>query len=204
MGRLQPLGKDGLDDEGRSMWESIMDGRRGPEALLTDGDGGLVGPFNAMLRSPALGQRLIHVGSQLRFESSIETRLLELSITTTCAHWHAGVEWMAHSRLARKAGIGRETLDAIAAGGDVAFSADDERVVYQVTRQLLDRGSIEESTYSHAIDVLGERDFFELVTAVGFYCIISFIINAFEVPAPPGTDLPWKSPAGPTLPDSLD
>ena len=49
------------------------------------------GPFNAWVTAPGIGGRLADLGAALRFESSIERRLLEVTIITVGARWHAGV-----------------------------------------------------------------------------------------------------------------
>jgi len=188
--RLQPWRKDAIDGAAVELWESITDGRRGTEAMLTDEAGGLIGPFNAFLRSPALGQRMLDVGSELRFGASIEPRLLELAIVTVCGHWHAEMELLAHSRMARKAGVDMDVIAAAANGEPVVSSNTDnntnEVLVNTFVRELLSAGVVSGETYRRAVELLGEQQVFELVAVVGFYCFISFTINAFEVPTPPG------------------
>ena len=51
--------------------------------------GGVRGPFNALLRSPVLADRVQKLGEFLRFESSIPARLNEFAILITARHWNA-------------------------------------------------------------------------------------------------------------------
>ena len=100
MSRLPPQTREVLDDDGREVWDSITATRAG---IVTD-EGALMGPFNAWVTAPGIGGRLAELGEALRFESSIERRLLEVAIMTVGARWHAEFEWWAHSRMALRHG----------------------------------------------------------------------------------------------------
>ena len=54
------------------LYESIAGGKRasGPKGgRLTNAEGGLVGPFNALLYSPEIGTRIHEFGEAIRFSS---------------------------------------------------------------------------------------------------------------------------------------
>ena len=74
MSRLPLRTREILDDDGREVWDSIT-ATRG--SIVTD-EGALMGPFNAWVTAPGIGGRLAELGAALRFQSSIERRLLEL------------------------------------------------------------------------------------------------------------------------------
>src|SRR4249919_1849087 len=112
MSRLPLQTRDALDDDGREVWDSIT-ATRG--SIVTD-DGTLMGPFNAWVNAPGIGGRLAELGAALRFQSSIERRLLEVAIITVGAHWKAEFEWWAHSRMALHHGVSPEAVQAIAEG----------------------------------------------------------------------------------------
>src|SRR5215467_9056739 len=135
MSRLSPLRRDDLDDSGRAVWDGLESSRGGS---LVDEEGGLVGPFNAWVHAPVVGRRLSGLGATLRFETSIERRLLELAIIVVAAHWKAEFEWWAHARMAREHGVAAEIVDAIRRGEEPPLRDDDERAVYAVARQLAD------------------------------------------------------------------
>ncbi len=144
-----------------------------------------MGPFNAWVTAPGIGGRLAALGAALRFESSIDRRLLEVAIITVGARWRAEFEWWAHSRMALQHGVSQATVDAIARGETPAMP-DDERVVHAVARQLVDDGHVEQATYDAARELLGDRGVVELITLCGYYTLVSFTLNAFDVPLPAG------------------
>jgi 4-carboxymuconolactone decarboxylase len=191
MTRLPGLTFDQLDDDQRRLWESITSGRRGSAATLTDSSGALVGPFNAMLYSPNVGARISALGEALRFDTSLDRRLIELATITVAARWQSDFEWAAHSRMAARAGIDASVIDAIGRGDPPPLSDDVDVAVHRLARELLDDGQISDATYANATGALGEHAVVELVGLIGYYCLISFVLNAFRVPPPPGQTPPW-------------
>jgi 4-carboxymuconolactone decarboxylase len=188
MTRLPSLQRDQLDEEGRASWDSIVETRPNIQAE----DGGLMGPFNPWVTAPGIGAKLADLGASLRFQSSIERRLLEVAIITVGAHWRAEFEWWAHSRMARHHGVAPAVIEAIAGGDFPEFERDDERVVYTVARELVESGRIDQSTFDAARQLLGDRGIVELVTLCGYYTLVSFTLNGFDVALPPGETPTWS------------
>lgn len=188
MSRLPYLRYDDLDRDGQEVWDRVV-GSRGDQ-LVAD-QGGLVGPFNAFVHAPDVGKHLAALGRVLRFETSIERRLSEVAIITVGAAWKAEFEWWAHARMARKHGVPDAVVDAIGRGDEPPFEADDERVIYAVARQLAGSGRVDQGTYDAAQRLLGDTGVVELVSLCGYYTLISFLLNAFTVPLPPGAAPTW-------------
>jgi 4-carboxymuconolactone decarboxylase len=188
MTRLPSLQREQLDEEGRAAWDSIVETRPNIEAE----DGGLMGPFNPWVTAPGIGAKLADLGASLRFQSSIERRLLEVAIITVGAHWRAEFEWWAHSRMARHHGVAPAVIEAIASGHFPEFERDDERVVYTVARELVENGRIDQPTFDAARQLLGDRGSVELVTLCGYYTLVSFTLNGFDVALPPGETPTWS------------
>jgi 4-carboxymuconolactone decarboxylase len=188
MNRLPELRRDQLSPEGQAVWDAIV-GSRG--SRLVASDGGLVGPFNAFVHAPPAGRALTELGAILRFGTSLERRLTEVAIITIGARWQAEFEWWAHARMAREHGVPDAVVDAIGRGENPPFAADDERVVYAVASELGRDGRIGDTTYQAARDLLGDTGMVELVALCGYYTLISFMLNAFDVPLPPGADPAW-------------
>ena len=91
-GRFAPLAWDELDAEQRALVENVLAGPRDS----------LGGPFNVLLRSPRMGDRLQEFGATMRFLDSIPATLRELAIIITARHLRSECEWQAHKRAAKR------------------------------------------------------------------------------------------------------
>jgi 4-carboxymuconolactone decarboxylase len=192
--RLPYLRHDDVDPERQEVWDGIV-GSRG--ASMVNEEGGLIGPFNAFVQAPGVGKHLTALGATLRFETSIDRRLTELAIITVGAHWKAEFEWWAHARAARKYGVPDAVVDAIGRDEEPAFEADDERTVYGVACQLAGTGTVGQDEYDAVQRLLGDTGVVELVSLCGYYTLVSFLLNAFAVPLPPGVTPAWDATPGP-------
>ncbi len=189
MTKLTRLTQSDLTEMQQAVWGEITNGPRASSLNLVADDGALVGPFNASLHRPAVGMGLTRAGEAIRFSNTLPTHLLEIAICTVGAHWKAEFEWWAHSRMAREAGVSDEVLDAIRVGDDPDFG-DDERAaaVHRYARELLETGRPSPEVDATAAELLSEAQLVDLVSAVGYYCYISFSLNAFEISLPAGVE----------------
>lgn len=184
------VNRSDLSEAQEELWDGLT-ANRGGGVELVDADGHLVGPFNAWLHVPKIGRRLSSLGAHLRFSTSIERRLSEVAICTVGAHWHSEFEFWAHAPMALEHGVDESVVEAMRAGEVPAFDRDDERVVYAVATQLLNDRRVTDEVYAEAERLLGEAGMVELVTLIGYYCLISMLLNLFEVPLPPGGVESW-------------
>ncbi len=190
MSRLPYLTRDQLSPEGQALWDSIV-ASRGSHSV--DEQGHLTGPFNPYVHAPDIGQHLDPLGAVVRFGTSLDRRLAEIAIITVAARWKAEFEWAAHTRAARELGVPEAVIDAIGRGEDPPLDGDDERAVYEVARQLTQTGHVSQDAYDAAQRLLGDEGMVQLVGMCGYYTIVSFILNAFDVSPPPGTTPQWRS-----------
>jgi len=186
--RLPYLRYDELTADGQAVWDGVV-GTRGDQLVNTEG--GLVGPFNAFVHAPDIGRNLSALGATVRFGTSIERRLSELAIITVGARWKAEFEWWAHARMARRHGVPDAVVDAIARDDEPPFAADDERVIYAVASQLVRTGRVAQEAYDAARELLGDAGMVELVSLCGYYTLVSFVLNAFDVPLPSEVEPTW-------------
>ena len=77
---------------------------------------GLGGPYNPLLRSPVLGQRMFDLLRYLRWETSVPLRLNEFAILIVGRQWRSQVEWFAHVPIAIKAGLSPDIIAELKAG----------------------------------------------------------------------------------------
>ena len=179
------------------LYESILGGKRasGPKGgRLTNPEGGLVGPFNALLHSPEIGTRIHEFGEAIRFSSSLPQNLLEIAVLVIGREWSAQFEWWAHERFARRDGVGEEVIRAIKERRDPPAGDPAERAVHRFCRELIDTRRVSDATYKATVELLGEAGVVELVALLGYYSVVSMLLNVFAVELPPGQTPPFEEP----------
>lgn len=196
MSRLHAVKPDQMNQAQRELYDTIAGGDRAKDASfrLLEEDKSLVGPFNALLYSPAVGDAVQSLGSTLRFESSTPSNIREIAILTVAKKYDSDFEWWAHEPIALKAGLSREILDAIRCGGNVSFPENSDQLTYDLCRQLLDSGKLSEEIYAAAIQEFNESGIFEIIVIVGYYVLLAQLMNAFEVGVPTGETPIFSAP----------
>ena len=180
--RIRPLTPHELDREQSGLYAAITGGPRaqGPQHFaLTDDDGSLRGPFDLMLRSPAVGSAQQELGAAIRYRTTFTGRTRELAILLVAARSNSTFERESHEAIARALGFSEEELAAIRALDASAF-ADRERVVAGVTLSLLD-GDLSDELWDAASAVLGVDGVFELTALVGYYSTLALQLRVFRV-----------------------
>ena len=150
------------------------------------------GPFNAWMRSPALGEHLQKAGEYIRFNTSLPKRLNELAILITARHWTSQFEWYAHRLLALKAGLRPMIIDQLALGRRPRGMKSDETAVYEFCTQLHRKKTVTDAAYRRAVALVGEQGVMDLIGASGYYTLVSMTLNVARVPVPPGEKPPLK------------
>lgn len=172
--------------------ESLSERQKVVADLITSGPHGKVmGPYPAWLQSPELAKRARSLSEYLRFQSTPSKRLAEIAILITGRHWKAEFEFYAHAQLARKAGVEEPIIEALAAGKRPEFSEPNDAIVYDVCTEMLETRRISDANYKRALDAFGMQTLVELVAIVGYYCMVSITLNAFETPLPSGEPSPF-------------
>ncbi|MEK6591724.1 MAG: carboxymuconolactone decarboxylase family protein [Pseudomonadota bacterium] len=172
--------------------------KSGPRAKLASSGaskpGPLGGPFNVWLRSPGIGDMVQKLGEEIRFRSSLPSRLNELAILITARHWTSQYEWFAHHKLALEGGLDPAVAEDIAQGRRPAQMAADEAIVYAFSRELHRTQGVSDATYQAALERFGERGVVDLISVNGFYALVSMCLNVDRTPLPEGTPLPLPPP----------
>ncbi len=166
--------------------------REAYHGIVTGPRKGAVGPFNALLRSPDVADRVQRVGEYVRFQTTIPAPLNEMAILITGRFWSAQFEFWAHRRLAREAGLADAIIDAIAEGRRPPTMTDDERIVYDFCTELYRDKAVSDRTFKAAVDRFGEQGVIDLIAANGYYSIVSMVLNVDRYPLPEGEQPPLK------------
>lgn len=192
MSRLPVLTDTELDAAQERLYEAITGGARAKRPRdfpLTHENGGLQGPFNALLYSPEIGDAVQRLGALLRFESTLAGPVREVAILAVARHWKADYEWYAHARVAAREGVGAAAIAAVKAG--TPPEEDDLGLVHRFVTELLETNRVGEEAYAAVLERLGHRGVVELVMLVGYYALLAGALNTFEVPVPGDAEPPF-------------
>jgi 4-carboxymuconolactone decarboxylase len=153
------------------------------------------GPWIVMLRSPEVMTRARGLSDYLRYQSILPGWLREFVILMTARQWSQNYEWNAHSAIAADEGLSPDIAKAIAEGRRPAGMVEEEQILYDFCAELQSNRSVSDVTYARALDRFGEQGIVETVSLMGYYTMISMLLNTARTPLPAGA-----APALPPFP----
>jgi len=153
---------------------------------------GLGGPYNPLLRSPVLGQRMFDLLHYLRWETSVPLKLNEFAILIIGRQWRSQVEWFAHAPLAIKAGLSPDIVAELKANKRPANMPSGEAAVYDFVTELTTKHAVSDETFDRAKKLLGEQQVVDLTAVAGTYIAVAMQLAMAEQSVPPGKEEPFK------------
>jgi 4-carboxymuconolactone decarboxylase len=176
--RFPPLEWAAMTEAQKTMTRHVLDGPRTTMA----------GPFNAMLRSPVMGDYAQELGAQVRFNSSLPPPLREMTILMVTRHWTSHFEWNAHKRAALAEGLSPAIIAAIAAGEQPSAMQPDESALHRFCAELLETKRVGDATFAAARMAFGEQGVAEIIYTLGYYGLVAMLLNVDEHPLPEGVE----------------
>jgi len=155
--------------------------RRVAAEITKQSSSGIGGPWNVMLRSPEMADRLTKLLDYLRFKTSLPLRLNEFAIMITARHWSSQYEWYSHHRYAKKAGLSEAVMADLAQGKRPEGMQPDEAVVYDFCMEMHQKHFVSDATFKKAKEILGEQQLVDLMAVSGVYTLVSMLLNTAEV-----------------------
>jgi 4-carboxymuconolactone decarboxylase len=171
-----------------------LDARQKPlgEQVMKVSSVGLAGPYNPMMRSPVLGQKLFDLFAYLRWDTSVPVKLNEFAIIIIGRQWRSQVEWFAHAPLAQKAGLSPDIIADLKANKRPANMAEDEAVVYDFVTELTTTKKVSDETYARARKIFNDQQIVDLTAVTGNYVMVAMLLAVAEETTPPGKEAPFK------------
>jgi 4-carboxymuconolactone decarboxylase len=171
-----------------------LDARQKPlgEQVMKVSSVGLAGPYNPMMRSPVLGQKLFDLFAYLRWDTSVPVKLNEFAIIIIGRQWRSQVEWFAHAPLAQKAGLSPDIIADLKANKRPANMAEDEATVYDFVTELTTTHKVSDATYARAKKIFNDQQIVDLTAVAGNYVMVAMLLAMAEESTPPGKEAPFK------------
>ena len=136
-----------------------------------------------------MGDLAQKLGEYARFRPAVPAKLRELAIIVTARHWTAQYEWNAHRRAAAQAGLKEEIIKAIAESEASDGNAARRRGCLQFRQLNFSRPSnVSDATFKAVVDKFGEKGVVDIIGVMGYYQMVSMLLNVDRYPLPAGTE----------------
>lgn len=182
--RLPAPDADNLTAEQAAYRDAVTQGRKGLGDELWR-----LGPFGVWQHAPAIGQAALPVGTEVR-AASISAQVREIAILAAGVHHKAKFEFAAHKAAGVAAGLDPEAIDRMGRGEAPGFVGEND-VAHRAASTLVSTSRLPDDLYAEAEAAFGHQGVVELVAAVGYYCLVSLTLNAFDVQLADGMEDPW-------------
>jgi 4-carboxymuconolactone decarboxylase len=177
MARVDVVKRETLNARQQQLYDDIM--RTRPRGTLS-------GPFSVWINTPDIAEPADRLANCFRLDPRLGSRLIELIILMMCREATVKYAWSVHEPLARKAGLAPETIDAIRARRRPNFERDDERLIYDLVSELIATKTLGAASFERATAAFGRDGVIEAISCAGFYGMVGFVLNAFDVPPQSG------------------
>lgn len=138
--------------------------------------------FRMLMHSPGAAPGFLAMTDALRHANSLPPTLREVAILRVGRRYDAPYEVHHHERIARSVGLGEAAIAAAASGTDASDLSDDERLVMDLTDELLDDHRLGDAGRRRALERFSLEQLADLVLTVGHYQQVCNFLNTFGVP----------------------
>jgi 4-carboxymuconolactone decarboxylase len=180
MARVDEVKREALNPRQQRLYDDIMHTR--PRGKLS-------GPFSVWMHRPDIAEPANALANCFRVHATLDKRLIELITLLMCRAATVKYAWAVHEPLALQAGLSPQTVDAIRTDKRPDFLREDERLIYDLVTELLATKALTDATFARATAAFGRDGVIEAVSCAGFYSMAGLVLNAFEVPPPPGGEV---------------
>ena len=147
-------------------------------------DGKLIGPFNPVLFSPALGGAFLDLQAAEQSHTTLSKRVREVVILSVGAVWKSDYELYAHMAVGRSVGLSEEAVRTLADGKMPADLSEPEQIAQRYTTQLCREHRVTDEVYRVAERAFGKQGLVDMAVLMGTYHLVCTLLNGFEVPVP--------------------
>ena len=171
--RLPLPKREALDEQGKRVYDSVLDPRRPTLA-------GFQGPAGIWLHSPRVGEPFREMNRILRNEVPLEPRLRELAILVTAREFDSQFEWTAHEPVALKEGLDPRVLDTVKFRRAVSEVPEKEAAIIAFGRELFRDRKVRAETYAEMVRVFGQTAVVNITALMANYAFTAVMLTAFD------------------------
>lgn len=170
MARVSYLQNDQVDPKVREMFEKIE-----------SGGGQIVNLYRVLAHAPGICRAFIRFGNRLLFKGAIPPALRELVILLVSERTDADYERTKHRQIAAGVGVPQSKIDAVKTWFDSDQFDEKERAALQYADEVVRDVRAAPATFEALRGHFDEQAIVELTTVIGFYCMVSRILENLQV-----------------------
>jgi alkylhydroperoxidase family enzyme len=176
--RIAPLSTDDLRPE----WVDIL-GRLPGTGLK--GEGFPRNLLGILMHNPETLGPFLDYWVTSKAKMGLTVREQELVILRMGVLYRSEYVWKHHVKVGREFGIDDAELDAIRRGSWTSFAAERERALLELTDAFMNERSLAPALWERTRDVLGARDFVDLISLVSQYVLFALTNVCMQVQLEP-------------------
>ena len=170
MARVPALSRNDVPENKRHIYDEIAASR-----------GDVPGPFKVLMNCPDVAGRAAHLGTYIRFESTLPGSVQEMAILTASRELNCQYEWTHHEPLARKAGVTDNVISVVRDRKDLGGLTREEAVVIQFVREAIRNHKVSDEAFGEAMRLFGTQQITELTATIAYYSMIAVCLNTLKV-----------------------
>jgi len=171
--RIDPASRDNVPAGQQEAFDRFVQER---------GDIPYTGPLAVMLNAPEMLARGEHMRAYLRGDDCcLSDSIRELAMLLTARENDCQFIWSAHAAAGRRSGLADELVDNLRDKKPLNGLDPEQTVVVELGREYFRTRRVSQATFDRAMDQFGVRGLAELTTLMGYYALLAFNINVFEM-----------------------
>ena len=170
LSRLPPVTAEDLDEEGRRLLAARTSFTPGP------------GPTHITIYSP----RERDLGIPSGEKSPVGPRDFQLAVLITAREIDQQYEWSAHEPAGLRQGLEQSVIDVVKYDRDVAGLSDKDATLIRFGRALFREHQVSSEVWQKMVNHFGRQHTVQLMTIMGDYFRVGFMLNAVDQHLPPG------------------
>ena len=137
--------------------------------------------FEALMNSPEATARVMAVGTYLRFQSELPAATRELVTITVANEMDCEFEWIAHEKLAQKAGVSDSSIAAIRNRTAPDGLPPEEAILVRYVLELMRHHRMTDDIYNAVLAQLGTKSLIDLTLLTGYYSMLALAFLALDI-----------------------
>lgn len=137
--------------------------------------------YRILPNAPAAAEGFLALGRAILSKSALDPKLRELAILRVGALSNAHYEVHQHRKVARNVGVTDEKIEAALLDTIGKGFSETERAVLEFTDAVVREVKAPDELYARMAEHIAPQEQLELVMAIGFYMLVSRVLENFEV-----------------------